>query len=283
MRARAKEAWTRTHMLTRDKPEKHHDDLKGEAMNRFTFWVFGLSVLAIACVSAQQSSHRDGISGSGAMTIQELNQEPITCLLNISYADTACVRQQLDLYLPRKPRGSKLPVIVFVPGLNWMQGDKSDGAHILIPFVRTGEYVGVSINYRFSSEAIWPAQIHDCKAAIRWIRAHAAKYGMDADHIGVWGESAGAHLALMLGVCNNVAVLEDSVGRCGHISSRVAAVVDCFGVTDLPALVGNPSALNKTLPGAPEAMLIGGPLREIARKLRRHRLSRTYLQATRQY
>jgi acetyl esterase/lipase len=205
-------------------------------------------------------------SESGAMTLEQLRQEPITFELDIPYAETGNPRHRLDLYLPKNPRGHRLPVIVYIHGGGWMQGNKSDGAGWLMPFLRPGNYAGVSIGYRLSDEATWPAQIHDCKAAIRWVRANAAKYGLNADRIGVWGRSAGGHLVLMLGASGDVPKLEGDLGPYKIVSSKVAAVANFFGVTELLALIGQPSNIDRTKPDAPEALLIGGPLPENPQK-----------------
>ena len=138
---------------------------------------------------------------------------------------------KLDIYQPKQRNAEKLPVIVWIHGGGWRNGNKSSGARVN-SFVGTGNYVGVSVGYRLSGEAIWPAQIHDCKAAIRWVRANATKYGIDPDRIGVWGSSAGGHLVSLLGTSGDVDELE---GTCGtpNVSSRVACVVDFCGPTDM--------------------------------------------------
>ena len=89
-------------------------------------------------------------------------------------------RHRLDLLLPEKPVGGKpLPVVAYVHGGGWRGGDKSSGLPRVSGLVATGRYVGVSIGYRLTGEAGWPAQIHDCKAAIRWTRANARRFGID--------------------------------------------------------------------------------------------------------
>ena len=100
-----------------------------------------------------------------------------------------------------------------------------------MPFVAKG-YAVASINYRLSQHAVFPAQIEDCKAAIRWLRANAAKYHLDPDHIGVWGASAGGHLVALLGTTGGVKELEGQGGNLDQ-SSRVQCVVDWFGPSDL--------------------------------------------------
>ena len=119
---------------------------------------------------------------------------------DIPYAGTKNPAQTLDLLLPKTPKGDKpLPVVVNIHGGAFKMGDKAMGLGEIVPLVAGGDYAGVTINYRLSGEALWPAQIHDCKAAIRWVRANAAKYHLDPDRIGVIGGSAGGHLVAMLG------------------------------------------------------------------------------------
>jgi len=205
---------------------------------------------------------------SGAMTLDELHKEPVKFELDIPYAGTHNPRQRLDLYLPKDRRSDKIPAIVFIHGGGWQQGNKSDGPGQVVPFVRTGQYVGISIGYRLSGEATWPAQIHDCKAAIRWVRANADKYGIAPQRIGVWGRSAGGHLVLMLGVSGDVPELEGDLGPHKGVSSKVTCVANFFGVSEISAIIGRPSDTDRTKPDAPEAKLIGGPLRENADKAR---------------
>jgi acetyl esterase/lipase len=95
-----------------------------------------------------------------------------------------------------------------------------------------GNYAAVSVGYRMSTEAKWPAQIYDCKAAIRWIRGHAKEYNLDADHIGVWGASAGGHLVTLLGTSGGVKELEGDIGEFKDLSTRVTCVVNYCGPQD---------------------------------------------------
>jgi len=163
----------------------------------------------------------------------------------------------LDIIRPVQPNAQRLPAIVWIHGGGWQGGNKSGGLGRVGPLVATGDYVGVSVGYRLSGEAIWPAQIHDCKAAIRWLRANAGKYGIDPERIGVWGSSAGGHLVSMLGVSGGVKELEGDCGTPG-VSSRVRCVVDFCGPTDFLAA--------KRIQGGrePSAVsgLLGGPLDE---------------------
>jgi len=183
---------------------------------------------------------------------------------DIPYAGTKNPRQMLDLLLPAKPATDKpLPVIVFIHGGAWRAGNKSAGIGRVAPYVAGGHYAGVSVGYRLTSEAIWPAQIHDCKAAIRWIRAHAKTHHLDGEKIGVWGTSAGGHLVAMLGTSGGVKAMDGTLGPHAGLPSRVACVVDCFGPTDFTQMDAHrPPGARMTHDAAdsPESKLIGGPV-----------------------
>jgi acetyl esterase/lipase len=177
---------------------------------------------------------------------------------DIPYAGTKDPRQTLDLYLPKAPKGDRpLPVIVNIHGGAWKGGDKSMGVREIADLVAGGEYAGASIHYRLSGQAKWPAQIHDCKAAIRWVRANAKKYHLDPDRIGLIGASAGGHLVAMLGLTDSNADLEGDLGPYPGISSRVACVVDEFGPAEFLTMGGSHDAES-----SPESELIGGALPE---------------------
>ena len=136
---------------------------------------------------------------------------------------------RLDLYRPQNASGPS-PVILWIYAPGWSHGRKEQ--HIpLISFVNDG-YSVTSIELRFSGEAPFPAQIEDCKAAVRWLRANAAKYNLDADRIGAAGHSGGGHLAALLGTSGGVQELEGS-GENMSYSSRVQAVCDVSGPSDL--------------------------------------------------
>jgi len=156
----------------------------------------------------------------------------------------------LDLYCPEKVSGP-LPVIVWIHGGAWRSGRKERCPAVAL--VQDG-YAVASIDYRLTSTAPFPAQIEDCKAAVRWLRANAAKYNLDADRIGVWGMSAGGHLAALLGTSGGVPELEGS-GDNMQFSSRVQAVCDVAGPADLPALTNLGPKRVFAIEG-----LLGGPL-----------------------
>ncbi len=152
---------------------------------------------------------------------------PVQVVRDLPYVEPVNPRNRLDLYLPQHRRGA-LPVVVWIHPGGWQKGSKEFCPAVLLV---TKGYAVASINYRLSQDAVFPAQIEDCKAAIRWLRANAAQYGLDAAHIGVWGASAGAYLANLLGTTGGVKELEGTRGNLQQ-SSRVQAVVDWFGPTD---------------------------------------------------
>jgi len=168
----------------------------------------------------------------------------------------------LDLYSPNKPSRDPLPVIIWLHGGGWFKGRK-EGHSPAVAFVDDG-YAVASVDYRLSEVAPFPAQIEDCKAAVRWLRANASKYNLDPDRIGVWGFSAGAHLAALLGTSGGVSALEGNGGNLSY-SSRVQAVCVVSGPGDLlqqyREAVAKPNEINPKVKPALES-LIGGSLEE---------------------
>ena len=188
---------------------------------------------------------------------------------NLVFASVGKKNLKLSLYRPDN-NSSKVPVVVLIYGGAWMMRNLWAETPKAEWLARHG-YAAAVIDYRLSSEALFPAQIYDCKAAVRWLRANAAKYGLDAAHIGAWGDSSGGHLASLLGTTGNVAALEGDEGNTNE-SSQVQAVVDFFGPTDFlqmqaHALPG--SWINHNSPKAPEALLIGGPVQKNQEKAER--------------
>ena len=139
--------------------------------------------------------------------------------------------QRLDLYLPDEGEGP-FPVILSIHGGAFMGCDKRDMQILpMLEDLRRG-YAVAALNYRLSSEAKFPALVHDVKAAVRWVRAHAAEFDFHPMKIAAWGGSAGGYLSTMLGTSAGVAALEDlRLGNPGQ-PSNVQAVVDWFGPTN---------------------------------------------------
>jgi len=185
----------------------------------------------------------------------------------VSYASPLGFRPLLlDLYLPAE---RPCPVVVWIHGGAYLMGSRSLVSPILERadlFHRLpSEGIAVaSIDYRLSAEAHFPAQLHDVKAAVRWVRARAAEIGVSPGRIAVWGESAGGHLAAMATLTSGIEDLEGDIGPAG-ISSAVTTGVDWYGPTDFAAMdldAPPDSVLVHDAPDSPESLLIGAPVLE---------------------
>jgi acetyl esterase/lipase len=148
---------------------------------------------------------------------------------NLVYGKGGDTDLLLDLAMPRSGVGP-FPAVMFLHGRGWREGSRHDMSQFIEGMAGLG-YVSVTSEYRLVPAARFPAQVEDCKAAVRWLRANAAKFRIDVDHIGVVGFSAGGHLASMLGVTGPGDGFEGTGGNPGQ-SSRVQAVVSFFGPTD---------------------------------------------------
>ena len=183
--------------------------------------------------------------------------EGITVHRDIDYVTDGHERQTLDLYVP--DTGENLPLIIWVHGGAFRGGSKEN--YVPMEYLKAG-YAGASFNYRLSQHAIFPAQIEDVKAAVRWLRANAETYRLDPNRFAAWGSSAGGHLVAMLGTAGDVAEFE--VGENLEVSSRVQAVVDYFGPTDFLQMDAQRLSDGMVHDGAdsPESELVGGPIQE---------------------
>jgi acetyl esterase/lipase len=160
---------------------------------------------------------------------------------DISYIPDGDSSQRLDLYLPERRSDRPLPVVVWIHGGGWLGGSKKENPGAAL--TARGEYASASVEYRFSDKAIFPAQIQDCQAAIRFLRANANKYNIDSDRIGVWGASAGGHLVSLLGTSGGADAFP-KIGQNRDQSDRVQAVIDLFGPTDFQAVKAQVAADN---------------------------------------
>ncbi|MAS93205.1 MAG: esterase [Verrucomicrobiales bacterium] len=149
---------------------------------------------------------------------------------DVTYAQYGDREMQLDLFRPKSATG-ELPAIVCIHGGGWFKGDRSKMTNLAQALAARG-YVTVTISYRLSGEAKFPAAIEDCKAAVRWLRANATEYGVDEDHIGVTGLSAGGHLAALTATSGGVEELEGDGGN-ADFSSTVQAGIAMGAQSDL--------------------------------------------------
>jgi acetyl esterase/lipase len=188
----------------------------------------------------------------------------------------------LDLYLPEGVPGP-YPVVIWQGGSAWMSddtkaadGDATPGAPSLASRWTPKGYAVVGLNERSSAQAKFPAQLYDLKAGVRWLRANATKYGLDADRIGIIGNSSGGWSAAITGTTGDVADLEGDIGVRGQ-SSRVQAVVDLYGPTDFLEMdshackpnTGCVSAIQHDAPDSPESQVMGCPIQTCRDKVER--------------
>ncbi len=159
---------------------------------------------------------------------------------------------KLDLYLPdNAPAG----LIVWVHGGAWRGGSRES---VDLKSLTALGWAVASVDYRLSTTARFPAQIHDIKAAIRFLRAHATDYGYPANRFVIAGSSAGAHLAALVGVTNNLAALEGTVGENPSVSSDVQAIVDLYGASDLTTILAQSTSQGLAMRVPALELLLGG-------------------------
>lgn len=155
---------------------------------------------------------------------------------NVTYVKANGVDEKLDVYAIRGQAPS--PVVIFIHGGGWVQGTKEASALSALPFIGLG-YSVVNVEYRLANVSLAPAAIEDCRCALRWVVAHAKDYNFDVSRIVVAGASAGGHLALTTGMIPASAGFDR---MCYTVDEpKVAAIVDFFGITDLPDMLEGPN------------------------------------------
>ncbi len=177
--------------------------------------ILGGAVAAQAAPAASRTNQADGA---------------YRLLADVPYGMGSNTPLLMNITLPNPEPVKPVPAVILLHGGGWSGGTRG-GMMSQCFLVAQHGYVGVSVEYRLSGQAPFPACLQDCKAAVRYLRANAGKYGIDPDRICVWGVSAGGHLAAMLGLTENIAEFEGDGGNPG-VSSRVQLVVDCYGPTD---------------------------------------------------
>ena len=178
----------------------------------------------------------------------------VTVERDLVYATVDGADLCLDIY---RPGAQGTPVVLYVHGGGWIHGDKhEDGDKRLAPLASHGVTV-VAVDYRLAPDAVFPQQLHDLKGAVRWLRAHGARLGLDTGRLGIWGASAGAYLGSLLALSEDDSALEGSVGGNLDQSSAVQAVVHWFGAADLAASAARSELEARLLPFRFEADLLG--------------------------
>src|SRR5437870_1386812 len=194
--------------------------------------LFAIVVLALALPAAAQPS---GDLQSAVSLFQK-----VRTVANVTYIRANGWEGKLDVYAQRTPPNSPAsPVVIFIHGGGWVQGTK-EGSILqgVLPYVAMG-YSVVNVEYRLGNVSLAPAAVEDCRCALRWVVAHATDYKFDTDRIVIAGESAGGHLALTTGMLKRA----DGFDRmCQEESDpKVAAIVNFFGITDLPDMLDGPN------------------------------------------
>ncbi|MBI5687474.1 MAG: alpha/beta hydrolase [Verrucomicrobia bacterium] len=198
-------------------------------LHRITSHLTRIAALALACLSADAVT-AFAADAAAKVAAKRAPQLPpgVRVERDIAYVPGGDEAQRLDLYLPEKPADHPLPLAVSIHGGGWKGGTK---AWAPSAFMVPKGYAAASIEYRFSQKAIFPAQIQDCQAAIRWLRANSKKYNFDPDRIGVMGASAGGHLSALVGTAGGKKAFAP-IGGNEEQPDRVQAVCDYYGPTN---------------------------------------------------
>lgn len=194
-----------------------------------------------------------GTSSTGAADAKVEVPDDVIFETGIEYANPAGEHLTLDLARPKVAKGP-LPAIVCIHGGGFRAGNREHHDRLCIQLAQRG-YVAATVTYRLSPKYQFPAAVRDVKAAVRWLRANAGKYGIDPERIGTTGDSAGGHLALFLGVTGDVKEFDGSDGDNLDQSSRVNCVVDVYGPSDFTKSYGKSVDAAQVLP-----LFLGGDL-----------------------
>jgi len=179
---------------------------------------------------------------------------------NVDYVGNGNTKQMLDIYIPAGVT-SPTALIIHIHGGAFMGGSKGSSEQPSFVNLYNNGYICADINYRLSGDSVWPAQLYDCKAAVRFLKKNAALYHIDTCRIGLIGESAGGHLVTITATAGNDPAMEGlHLGSTG-VTSRVQAVVDLFGPTDFLKMDGHEgigcSSANHNAANSPESILLG--------------------------
>jgi acetyl esterase/lipase len=211
--------------------------MKSNMLRRFVLWPCAALMSLSMSIGVRAQAEPDTVPSK---PVEATYPGGVVNLRNVEFSILAGFRPiTLDLYLP-PPGGAPKPAVVFAHGGGWNKRTAREGGMYrdfpsVLASVAARGYVVASVNYRLSSEAKYPAQVHDMQNAIRWLRMHAAEYNVDVDHVAVWGSSAGSHLAALIGTSCGVAALDPPAPdkSTGPLPSTCAqAVIDWYGPID---------------------------------------------------
>jgi acetyl esterase/lipase len=248
------------------------------------WWALVLAALLVVLASCSSQPPRAAAATPGPASAPVVTSKLIPTAhrqwLNLAYA-TRSSYEKLDLYLPaRHPADSRPPgLVVYVHGGGWLEPGNVKGNWVSQTFMNAflaAGYAAASVNYRLSSEAHFPAQIQDVKAAVRWLRAHAARYGYNPGEIAAFGDSAGGALVALLGTSQGITALEGaSLGYPRTSSSIKAAIVlypdinllaERAWLSQIPFCAGK--YLNPNLPDSAASRYLGAPVQTVPARAR---------------
>lgn len=213
----------------------------------------------------QQNTEQSGIK---TILLNKKKNNEVELLPNITYAVIGEKALRLHLLLPKNV-SKPCPLILYIKGSGWGKNHPQKSLEFipqLVEFAKSG-YVVASVEHRTSHEVKFPGQLHDVKAAVRFLRANAMKFNINPEKVGAWGSSSGGHLAALLGTSGGLAKLEGKEGNQDR-SSRVQAVVDWYGPTDLLQMGKFSSKVDFDSPNSAESFMIGGALQQNKEKVK---------------
>ncbi len=193
------------------------------------------------------------LSVSETVHSKEYSTTNIRLMEGVEYAVTEEQTLYLDIYLP--PEFKQPPLVVFVHGGAWRAGTRTNP--LILPLLNHGWAIA-SIDYRLSPVAPFPAQVHDIKAAIRYLRAKADEFGYKADRIAIVGVSAGGHLAALAGVTNGHPELEGNVGAFPNESSAIQVIASFYGASNLSTILSQSTPVGLKVRQPALQLLLGG-------------------------
>jgi acetyl esterase/lipase len=201
-------------------------------MIRYALFLTAVMLAAFPAVQAQAPQSTPPQT-SAQLSASSPENSQVSVQQDVSYGSTGGHPLLLDIYQPAEPSLHPFPAVILIHGGGWTSFDKSTMRTMGMFLARSG-FVAFSVDYRLmqGTTNLWPAQLDDVQRAVRWVRANAAKYRVDPDHIGAFGHSAGAQLAALLGMEDTH---DNSDPALAKYSSRVQAVVDVSGPSDFTA------------------------------------------------
>ena len=241
-------------------------------MKRLIISLFALA--SVLCLQAQPGREQEG--GFGGFQLPEIRMEYSKKYSDVDYVGDGKVFHQMDIYMPKEVKAS-YPVVVHIYGSAWFSNNSKGMADLgtICQALLDAGYAVVTPNHRSSSDAFFPGAIHDIKAVVRYVRAHASEYGFDPSFIATSGFSSGGHLASLAATSADVAELEGTEGNNLQFSSAVDAACDWYGPVN-PYTINSPMNMGAS---SPEEAFLGLPKNKVNEKAFRASAAETYIDA----